>query len=411
MRVIQVSVFVDPLGRAPDALLEAWPTLHVVARAAVLSGCQVHVVQAAATDDERTLEGVAYHFVAERAPRRLRRRAGRAWSPLTPRVFDRVAALAPDLVHFHGLSFPRHIAGLAKCIPGVPLLAQDHADQPPPFWRRRVPRAGLAHAAGVIFTARAQVQPWLHAGILSAKTPVFEVIESTSAFTPGWTSGEGGGEPSVSDATVEAAVAHARSATGLNGDPCVLWVGRLDSNKDPLTVLEAFSRAARSLPNARLWMCYQDAPLLDRVRARIAREEAALGDRVTLLGSRPHAQVEQLLRAADFLVLGSHREGSGYSVIEALACGAAPIVTDIPSLRRITGGGAAGALFPVGDAAALATAMVDLSARHRSALRRAARRHFELMLSLDAMGRELGAAYDAVLSSARAGKQTGERWQ
>jgi hypothetical protein len=49
--------------------------------------------------------------------------------------------------------------------------------------------------------------------------------------------------------------------------------------------------------------------------------------------------------------------------------------------------------------------MVDLSARDRPGLRRAAREHFERRLSLDALGRELGAAYEAVLkqpsSSAR----------
>ena len=206
--------------------------------------------------------------------------------------------------------------------------------------------------------------------------PVFEVLESTSRFTPG-----------------DAALARAR--TGLAGDPCFLWVGRLDDNKDPFTVLEAFSRAAAVLPGARLWMAYGEAPLRRRVERRI-REDAVLSPRVRLLGTLPHEQVEWALRAADFLVLGSHREGSGYAVIEALACGTTPLVTEIPSFRRITGEGAHGALSPPGDAGAMAAAMVDWAGRDRGALRREARRHFERSLSSGAMGGQLFHAYRSV---------------
>jgi glycosyltransferase involved in cell wall biosynthesis len=103
-----------------------------------------------------------------------------------------------------------------------------------------------------------------------------------------------------------------------------------------------------------------------------------------------------MLRAADFLVLGSHSEGSGYAVIEALACGTTPLVTDIPSLRRITGDGAVGALSPPGDADAMARALVEWSRKPRAELRHAAREHFERALSVSAIGQQLRAAYGAV---------------
>ena len=45
------------------------------------------------------------------------------------------------------------------------------------------------------------------------------------------------------------------------------------------------------------------------------------------------------MQAADLFVLGSHREGSGYSLIEALACGLPPVVTDIHAFRTLTGCG------------------------------------------------------------------------
>ena len=56
------------------------------------------------------------------------------------------------------------------------------------------------------------------------------------------------------------------------------------------------------------------------------------------LGRLPHERLAAYYSAADIFVSGSHREGSGYALIEAMACGAIPCVTDIPSFRAITGG-------------------------------------------------------------------------
>ncbi len=218
-------------------------------------------------------------------------------------------------------------------------------------------------------------------GVLRADLPVFEVLESSSRFTPGDRDS-------------------ARHTTGLHGDPCLVWVGRLDANKDPLTVLDALSRALPALPDARLWCCYTDAPLLDAVRARLAGDPA-LASRVRLLGALPHERVQDVLRAADFLVLGSHMEGSGYAVLEALACGTTPLVTDIPSYRRITGGGALGALSAPGDATAMACAIIEWAGRDRGALRRAARAHFDGALSFRALAEELRSAYRALRAHAR----------
>ena len=56
-----------------------------------------------------------------------------------------------------------------------------------------------------------------------------------------------------------------------------------------------------------------------------------------------------------------------------------PVVTDIPSFRAITGGGAVGGLWPCGDSEALGEA---LSRRFRAATRAAVRALFDLELSL-----------------------------
>ena len=175
----------------------------------------------------------------------------------------------------------------------------------------------------------------------------------------------------------------------------MLWVGRLDPNKDPLTILEVVERAASKLPDLTLWCCYTEAPLLRQVE-EVLSKSPLLADRVHLLGRVPHERVQELCRAADFFVLGSHREGSGYSLMEAMACGLTPVVTDIPSFRRMTGDGRVGALYPPGDGARAAALLVELSRGDRASQARSVRAHFERHLSFEAVGRALAGAYRAV---------------
>jgi len=102
----------------------------------------------------------------------------------------------------------------------------------------------------------------------------------------------------------------------------VLWVGHLTTGKDPLAVLDGVARAAAQLPGLQLWCAFGSAPLLDEVRRRIEHDPRLRG-RVHLLGKVAHTHVETLMRATDAFVSGSHSEGSGYALLEALACGAA----------------------------------------------------------------------------------------
>ena len=61
-----------------------------------------------------------------------------------------------------------------------------------------------------------------------------------------------------------------------------------------------------------------------------ARSSACgLGDRVRLLGARPHAELPELYGAADALILASSREGWANVLLEAMACGTPAIATEI----------------------------------------------------------------------------------
>jgi glycosyltransferase involved in cell wall biosynthesis len=365
LHVVQISFFTDPSGRRPEELLHAWPTLVDVAEAACSAGVRVSVVQASSHTQELARAGVDYFFLPIGV--------GASTVQAGRNLGELLGKLAPDVLHVQGLGFAPDVVSLAALAPGVPILLQDHADRPPRFWRRRLWRRAFSRAAGLAFCSLEQARPFIEAGLLGAGTQVYEIPECPSRFTTG-------------DQT------EARRRTGVSGDPCLLWVGHLDANKDPLAVLAGVSDAVPYLPELQLWCCFGTAPLLRAVERRIERDPHLRG-RVHLLGRVGHDHIEQLMRAADIFVLGSHREGSGYSLIEALACGMPPVVTDIPSFRSLTADGSLGALWPCGDARKLTAALVAVAALPKSATRAAIRTHFEQELSFDAVGRKLAATY------------------
>ena len=370
---VQISFFSDPEERPPAQLLDAWPTLVDVAEAACRAGIRVSVVQASSHTERLARGDVRYYFQPFGG--------GQRAVPKSAAFGELIRSLAPDVFHVHGLGFPRDVLSLASLAPGIPIILQDHANQPPRIWKRALWRRELAVAAGITFCALDQARPFTDAGLVHPETRLYAVPESTSRFAPGDRH-------------------EARRMTDLRGDPAVLWVGHLNANKDPLTVLEGISAAARELPGLQLFCCFGAAPLLRDVQDRIATDPH-LRHRVRLLGRAPHQRIELLMRAADLFVLGSHREGSGYSLIEALACGLPPVVTDIPSFRSLTGAGAVGMLWPCGDPRALCDAIRSIAARVDFEMRAAVRAHFDLELSSHSLGLKLAAMYGDVLERKR----------
>jgi glycosyltransferase involved in cell wall biosynthesis len=239
-------------------------------------------------------------------------------------------------------------------------------------------RYGLARISGVSFTAAEQAVPFQVSGMLRADVPVYSVVEGSTDFMPGDRE-------------------RARCSSGMTGCPALLWVGRLNSNKDPLTILEAVSIAAREFPALQLWCAFHEAPLLKEVCARI-ESDPWLVPRVHLLGKQTQKQIQSLCQAADLFVLGSQEEGSGYALLEAMACGLPAVVSDIPPFRKITGAGRCASLVERGNARAFAAAIKMSQERQQS--REAVRRHFDENLAYSAIGRQLVDVYRDLLGRA-----------
>jgi ubiquinone/menaquinone biosynthesis C-methylase UbiE len=240
-------------------------------------------------------------------------------------------------------------------------------------------KALLSSIDGVLLNAIEMADPLRRAGILPAVLPAYEVREASSDFQP-------------------AVRADARARLGLNGDPLVLWVGRLQSIKDPHTAVEGFCRMARRSATARLAMIYQSSDELGALRAIVASH--GLDARVTFQGAVTHGHLRDYYSAADLFVTASRWEGSNYALIEAKVC------SDNPSHRGMVGD--VGRPFAVGDLDACERAL-DHAALAVSSNRRGCaakvRARFEQSLSWDAIVRQSMAAYQHVLANRRARHQ------
>jgi glycosyltransferase involved in cell wall biosynthesis len=139
-------------------------------------------------------------------------------------------------------------------------------------------------------------------------------------------------------------------------DPSVrvaLFVGRYHEQKDIPTLLEAFAKVARRDCRWRLLM-YGKGEEETMIRAKVSALN--LNHKVAVQG-----YVDPLLayRKADVFVVSSTYEGLCNVIIEAMNEGCRVISTDCPvGPREVLEGGKHGQLVPVGDAAALAEAII-----------------------------------------------------
>jgi glycosyltransferase involved in cell wall biosynthesis len=179
----------------------------------------------------------------------------------------------------------------------------------------------------------------------------------------------------------------------------ILWVGRLTTNKDPLTVLSGLDHALPALPHARVVMVCGDDTLLSDVEERI-RRSTLLQERITLAAKVPREEMPNYFSAADVFVSGSHYEGSGYALIEAMSAGLVPIVTDIPSFRSITGD--SGERWQPGDDAELASALRRVASIDLADQRARVRAQYDRVLRWEAIAHRTLAEYQTLVDDKRA---------
>ena len=175
--------------------------------------------------------------------------------------------------------------------------------------------------------------------------------------------------------------------------PLVTLVARLGSEKDFDTFLRAVCHVRAAIASAR-FVIVGEGRQRPMIEARIA--ELGLREAVTLTGYR--SDIPEIMGATDVFCLTSTSESFGNVLVEAMAAGVPCVSTDCGGPADIITDGVDGYLVPVGDAEAVARAIVSiLDDPEKMARMRAAAARKSEDFSIDAMVEGWVRVYDEAL--------------
>jgi glycosyltransferase involved in cell wall biosynthesis len=334
----------------PGAFLERMPLLKDVPAALAAAGHQVDVVQLFAKEASFSVAGVNYHFISptalERGWARIASRIeGRTWTRHAPSAvaLRRVLGLRPDVVHFHRLtqSVPLYLLQALRGVDGPAIVAQFHGGRLTNNWlTRKFQARGLGHVQRAFFANQGAAAPFLREGLLRPEQ-VLEVPDRSSRLSM-------------------KSRPEARLETGMQGAPVFLWYGGLTSERDPMTAVLGFQKLLGTWPKAQLYVYYCSEELLAQLRAYVFADPE-LARHIQFRSPAYGLDQEAIFNSADFLLQSDRQADNGHALLEAMACGVIPVVSDTPLFRKMVDNGRCGFLFPPGDPDALAKQLLAFS--------------------------------------------------
>jgi glycosyltransferase involved in cell wall biosynthesis len=381
MKVVNVFSYYDERTATAEELLRYYYTTTGWAEALQEKGVEVIIMTRFHTESSFRKNNVQHYLVKDRLRDKLR-----LWH-LPVQFLRRINELDADIIHLHSFTLSLQTLLLRLLLnKKTAIIIQHHGGKSPGQMKRRFHNLLNSVADAFFFTTTDQGNEWFMKKKHFGK--ILPVMEGATFFD--YDNRDATGTPNYYNRNT------ARHKTGMNGKPVFLWVGRLDDNKDPLTLLDGFEVLFEQYPTANLYMIYSDEKLLQHVQQKVAGS-GTLKNRVHLLGKIVHEEIEHYYNSADYFVLGSHYEGSGYALSEALRCGCVPIVTHIPSFKMMTNGGQLGALWEPGNKNSFieavtvaihkplqqeATACIDFFRQHLSfeAIARVAKLHYRQVM-------------------------------
>lgn len=278
-------------------------------------------------------------------------------------------SLQPDYILVHGFGSAHYLILLKWMCPKAKIVLQSNGFSARPKGLKK-----LAYTIsdrfidGYLFTGIENAKEWYESKIFK-RSKVFEIMEGSTHFK--------------------------FKGNKTRKPHSFIWVGRLDSNKDPMTVLNAFDLFLEVESEAKLTMVFHEGELIEDVTNRISESEN-LKKAVTLQGYVEHQKLETIYNQQQYFLLGSHYEGSGYALLEAMACGCVPIVTNIPSFNFMTAGGSYGLLFSPKNEAELLIQLRKTTTLNYEEYQKNVLNHFVDKLSFQSIANEIELVFQSL---------------
>ena len=306
-------------------------------------------------EGELEKNGVTYYF------KRLKKKIDRF--PFTLHNF--IKKLQPDVIFINGF-FPFQVIQLRLTLSKkVKIIILHRSEKPFTGLKKYLQRFADKYINAYFFASYEFGKQWMKAGNISEKK-VNEIIQGSSVFHP-------------------ADKQFAKNKLSIAGSPVFIWVGRLDENKDPLTVVKAFSQFLLKCPAAKLYMIYQSEELLSELKNIIGSSNT---DAINLVGKVQHENLQDWYSSSDFIISSSHYEGNGVAVCEGMSCGCIPILTSIISFRKMTSG-KCGLLYEPGIENNLLRCLLSALQLDMNTERKKVLEHFNSELSFKAIAEKI----------------------
>ena len=141
-----------------------------------------------------------------------------------------------------------------------------------------------------------------------------------------------------------------RATLAPEGGKIVMHISNFRAVKRAEDVVSVFAKLTAKQPSRLVLV--GDGP--ERPRVLMRAEELGVRDRVMFLGK--HTSVHEVLSCADLFLLPSASESFGLVALEAMACGAPVVASNVGGLPEVIEHGTSGYMFDVGDIDAMAEA-------------------------------------------------------
>ncbi|MBM3264722.1 MAG: glycosyltransferase family 4 protein [candidate division Zixibacteria bacterium] len=233
-----------------------------------------------------------------------------------------------DIVHGHYLT---NYGFLASCAGFAPLVQTAHGsdilvDAAGSWEKRWFVRRALSRATFVTAVTRQIAERIAAMGIAPERLMIHQYVVDTTVFTP----------------PADPKTRHPKR---------ILSTRTLDWKYNVQHLIRAVPAIRARVPDVEVVLA-GDGP--DRAAIESLIRELGIETVVTLKGRTPPDGIVSLLRSASVYVSTSITEGASLSLLEAMACGAFPVVTDLPGNREWINDPDNGFLTPVNDVDRLA---------------------------------------------------------